>query len=80
VYSVGSDGSDLMQLTRGILALNPAWSPDGAWIAFTLWSAFAEPRAASIAIVPADTDGEPVTIIASGTQFAWRPGLREDWR
>ncbi len=80
VYSVGSDGSALTQLTRGKSTNDPAWSPDGAWIAFTLWSAFAEPRAASIAIVPADTGGEPVTIIASGTQSAWRPGLREDWR
>jgi hypothetical protein len=74
IFTVSVDGSALTQLTHGGHAIDPTWSPDGAWIAFTSWSDWTSPtRTASIAIVPADTGGSPLTVIASGTFPAWRP-------
>jgi Tol biopolymer transport system component/tRNA A-37 threonylcarbamoyl transferase component Bud32 len=36
VWIARSTGSDLQQLTSGVWAATPAWSPDSQWIAFTL--------------------------------------------
>jgi Tol biopolymer transport system component len=74
VYSVGVDGSGLRRLTNGIgFPPNTTWSPDGAWIAFSWWSA----GRSSIAIIPADTGGEPTIVINHGMQPAWRPAPQE---
>ncbi|HSJ55816.1 MAG TPA: protein kinase [Anaerolineae bacterium] len=51
-----ADGRDVRQLTRGVWAATPAWSPDGNWIAFAL---FHDPNGNG----RADPD-EPVDIMA----------------
>ena len=35
LYTMGSDGSDLVRLTDGVMDTNPRWSPDGQRIVFT---------------------------------------------
>ncbi|MEM3501898.1 MAG: DUF5050 domain-containing protein [Candidatus Bathyarchaeia archaeon] len=37
LYSINPDGSDLTQLTHGIMDGEPSWSPDGSRIVFTGW-------------------------------------------
>lgn len=71
VYSIGSDGSGLKQLTHQRSTFSPTWSPDGASIVFSIWTE----STPWIAIVSAN-GGESFTINESGATPAWRPGPR----
>lgn len=74
LYSVGADGSDLLQITHGLIALGPAWSPDGSWIAFTLWSSWTDPtRVPSIALLQTGEAAPTITVVGTGAYPSWRP-------
>jgi len=73
IFTVGADGSGLVQLTAVGNAFSPAWSPDGIWIALTQWSYSQQGAIVSLAYVDADRGAGPITIVRQGRGPAWRP-------
>jgi len=72
IWVANSDGSDAYQLTRGEKSSSgPAWSPDGAWLAFIS----ARNDTANVwRIRIVGGEAEQVTHVRSGvTAFAWSP-------
>jgi Tol biopolymer transport system component/DNA-binding winged helix-turn-helix (wHTH) protein len=64
------DGSDRQQLTFGMAAWLPRWSPDGKRIAFAGWEPGGETR---IYLLPSD-GGTPEPVTPQGEDPAWSPG------
>lgn len=73
VYVAAADGSQTVQLTRGEKsATNPAWSPDGNWIAFL--TPRAGPKSNLWRIPVAGGEAEQLTDEKGGiTAFLWSP-------
>ncbi|MEI6306819.1 MAG: Tol-Pal system beta propeller repeat protein TolB, partial [Deltaproteobacteria bacterium] len=71
VYTISTDGKDDIQLTSEGSSENPAWSPDGRFIAFS------SKRGGVEAIYIMRADGSGQTQISrnkgNGTQPAWSP-------
>ena len=80
VFTVDSDGSLPLQLTSTGNASSTAWSPDGAWIAVTLWLPQGTRNEAVIALVGSNVTTPPVPIISSAYHPAWRPSAEVDGR
>ena len=72
VFLVGADGSSSRPLTSTasseVVTNYPSWSPDGRYLAVQRFASNALPD--SIWLVPVD-GGDPVELIAGGTQPAW---------
>ncbi len=73
IYVSAADGSQTVQLTRGEKsATNPAWSPDGNWIAFL--TPRAGPKSNLWRIPVAGGEAEQLTDEKGGiTAFSWSP-------
>lgn len=72
LYAIDPDGSDLLQLTADNAA-NPAWSPDGRTLAFTMH----QPDGSwQIATIPAT--GGAVTVLTSGAGMSEAPSWSPD--
>jgi hypothetical protein len=73
VYVSGADGSGARPLTpAAVNAHNPAWSPDGRWIAYVTW----EGDVGRVMRVRSDGRGAPETLTRQGALFlspAWSP-------
>jgi hypothetical protein len=65
IYVINADGTGLRQLTDG---MDPAWSPDGKWVAFARW------RAPSPGIYIIDEDGKHETLV-----FGWPVAKAPVW-
>ena len=72
LYAIDPDGSDLLQLTADDAA-NPAWSPDGRTLAFTMY----QPDGSwQVATIPAT--GGAVTVLTSGAGMSEAPSWSPD--
>jgi Tol biopolymer transport system component len=71
LYLQDRDGTNRRQLTSGeMFVLNPAWSPDGKWISFSV-SSPSEPRdSAKMFMVDAGNPGTP-KLVSPGTRSFW---------
>jgi len=68
IYVVDLSNRSLRKLTTG---MDPAWSPDGRWVAFARW----EGEAKGIWVIRADgTDERPVFIYPHAKAPTWSPG------
>jgi TolB protein len=67
IFVMRPDGSDVTQLTDGMLATQPAWSPDGSMIAF------ARLAAGDRNIYLMDADGADIRALTTGLQARFNP-------
>jgi Tol biopolymer transport system component len=75
---MNADGSNKTQLTSGLTASTPLWSPDGHWIAFIAFPP-GETHHVDVYIVPA-AGGTPINVTNSpmnDLQANWSPDSRE---
>jgi Tol biopolymer transport system component len=75
VYVSDADGSNPRRVTSGEARSEhyPAWSPDGAWLAFTTW----EGRDGYVYRVPSDGRGQPERVAQQSAVWVapvWSPG------
>jgi serine/threonine protein kinase len=72
LYLQDRDGTNRRQLTFGEMAVaNPAWSPDGKWISFSMLPRYARAEdSAKIFVVDGNNPGTP-TLIATGIRSFW---------
>lgn len=71
-YTMNADGSDLRRITSAGTIQEAIWSPDGKWIAVSLWVyGSGQTTTVTLAYVPA-SGGAPRTL-AYGYHPSWRP-------
>lgn len=76
LFTVPAEHGVVRNLTQssGVAERNPAWSPDGKWIAY-----FSDATGEyELTVRPADGSGEPRTVTALGPGFRYRPFFSPD--
>jgi hypothetical protein len=71
-FAMNADGSDVRRLTDVGNVREMAWSPDGMWIAVTLWTSSPLGSTARVAYIPAE-GGAPRVVTSDAFAPAWRP-------
>lgn len=75
IYVMAADGTGLHPTTAIGNAHDPALSPDGAWIAFTMSNYSGREWLPSLVYISVE-GGTPRVIVAGGFGAAWRPASR----
>ena len=70
-FAMNADGSDVRRLTEVGNVREMAWSPDGNWIAVTLWT-YSSPGSARVAYIPAE-GGVPRVVTNDAFAPSWHP-------
>src|SRR5688572_1189380 len=71
IFVMNKDGSGLHDITSVGTAQEATWSPDGKWMAVSLW-VYSGSVDMTLAYIPS-TGGTPVPVIAGGFHPSWRP-------
>ena len=73
VYFVNADGSQQVKLSpKGVLGTNPAWSPDGSWIAFTAYD-INDGDSELHVIRPDGSNHRAIDLSKGASQLSWSP-------
>lgn len=72
LFVMNADGSGMRRLTADGTVQEAAWSPDGAWIAVSLWTYSGSRAFATLAYVSAE-GGAPHVVVDHGFEPSWRP-------
>jgi len=81
IFDAASAGLDPAKIARGLAgAFNPAWSPDGQWIAFGLGEWFQERRTGTARIMRVRRDGTGLEALTDGTVHCGFPSYSADGR
>ena len=70
-FAMNADGSDVRRLTDVGNVREMAWSPDGNWIAVTLWT-YSSPGSGRVAYIPAE-GGLPRVVSTDAYAPSWHP-------
>jgi len=73
LYGMNADGTDVQRLTDvGTVSWGGSWSPDGPWIAVSVWVYVGTDVTATVAFVPVE-GGVPRVVASDGYAPSWRP-------
>jgi len=80
IRTIRPDGSDVLTLTendpRGVFRQEPAWSPDGAWVAWVSEYPTEETYTAMLSLARADgSERRDLPLPAPAIYLAWQPAL-----